>query len=186
MRVQLLAVTGALVVAGAVVAMGAQGTGTKGQSGRVERAGRADPATLKAELGLSAEQAAQLQKLRDDGRKQAIRQRADLSIARIELEEAMDAPTVDEKLVASRVKAVSDLEASALQARTNQRLAMRRLLTPEQLEKMKQMKRQGRVERVGERQGRRSGHQGSHGTRPPAGPGGPWSDTIEDQPEPER
>ena len=92
--------------------------------------GRPDPATIQAELGLSADQAAQLKKLRDDGRKQAIRQRADLAIARIELEEAMDAPSVDEKLVAARVKAVSDLQASSLKARTDQRLAMRRLLTP--------------------------------------------------------
>jgi Spy/CpxP family protein refolding chaperone len=183
MRVQLLAVTGALVVAGAVVAVGAQEPGAGGRPGRM---GRVDSAAFQAELGLSAEQAAQLEKLREDGRKLAIRRRADLAIARIELEEAMDAPSVDEKLVAARVKAVSDLEASSLEARTNQRLAMRRLLTPEQQEKMKQLKRHGRTERAAERQGRRWGQPGSHGTRPHAGPGGPWSDTIEDQPEPER
>jgi Spy/CpxP family protein refolding chaperone len=186
MRVRLLAVTGVLVMAGAVVAIGEQATGTARTPARAERAGRPDRAMLKAELGLSAEQETQLKKLRDDGRKQAIRQRADLAIARIELEEAMDAPSVDEKLVASRVKAVSDLEASALQARTNQRLAMRRLLTPEQQEKMRQMKRAGRMERAGKRQDRRQGHPGSRGPRPPAGPGGPWADPIENQPEPER
>jgi Spy/CpxP family protein refolding chaperone len=182
MRVKLLAVTGALVVAGAVAAAGAQEPGAARREGRM---GRPDPAALQAELGLSPDQAAQLKKLRDDGRKQAIRLRADLAIARIELEEAMDAPSVDEKLVAARVKAVSDLEASSLQARTNQRLAMRRLLTPEQQEKMKQLVRQGRVERAGARQGRRSGRQGSSGSRPPAGPGGPWSGGSEDHPEPE-
>ena len=140
MRVQLLAVTGALVVAGAVAAVGAQEPGPARREGRM---GRPDAATIQAELGLSADQAAQLKKLRNDGRKQAIRQRADLAIARIELEEAMDAPSVDEKLVAARVKAVSDLEASSLKARTDQRLAMRRLLTPEQQEKMKQLMRAG-------------------------------------------
>jgi Spy/CpxP family protein refolding chaperone len=185
MRVRLWAVTGALVVAGAVAAVGAQ---EPAPGRRGERMGRLDSATLQADLGLSAEQAAQLTKLRDEGRKQAIRQRADLAIARIELEEAMDAPTVDEKVVAARVKAVSDLSASALQARTNHRLAMRRLLTPEQQEKMKQLMRQGRTERAGARPGRRSGRPGWHGPRPPAGPGGPWSDAIEDPagPEPER
>jgi Spy/CpxP family protein refolding chaperone len=182
MRVQLLAVTGALVVAGAVAAVGAQDAGTGRREGRM---GRHDPAALQAELGLSAEQAAQLKKLRDDGRKQAIRQRADLAIARIDLEEAMDAPTVDEKLVAARVKAVSDLEASSLLARTNHRLAMRRVLTPEQQEKMKQLMRQGRMERAGERQERRLGRPGWQRPHAPAGPGGPGFGPDGDQPEPE-
>jgi Spy/CpxP family protein refolding chaperone len=184
MRVQLLAVTGALVVAGAVSMVVAQ---EEGPMRRAERARRPDPAAIQAELGLSADQAAQLKKLRDDGRKQAIRQHADLAIARIELQEAMDAPSVDDKLVAARVKAVSDLQAASLKARTDQRLAMRRLLTPEQQEKMKQLRRQGRMERAGARQQRRPGRPGSqgHGMRPHAGPGGPWSDAIEDQPEPE-
>ena len=182
MRVQLFAVTGALVVAGAVAAVGAQ---ERGAARRAERVGRPDPAAIQAELGLSADQAAQLKKLRDDGRKQAIRQRADLAIARIELQEAMDAPSVDDKLVAARVKAVSDLQAASLKARTDQRLAMRRLLTPEQHEKMKQLMRQGRTERAGARQQRRPGRPGSQGMRPPAGSGGPWSDDVEDLPEPE-
>jgi len=180
MRVQQLAVAGALVWAGAVVSVGAQEPGPGRREGWM---GRPDPATIQAELGLSADQAAQMKKLRDDGRKQAIRHRADLAIARIELEEAMDAPSVDEKLVAARVKAVADLEASSLKARTDQRLAMRRLLSPEQQEKMKQIMRQGRMERAGARQGRRPGRP--QALRPPAGPGGPWSDGIEDRPAPE-
>ena len=179
MRVQRLAVAGALMVAGAVGIVAAQ------ERGPERRQGRPDPAAIQAELGLSADQAAQLKKLRDAGRKQAIRQRADLAIARIELQEAMDAPSVDDKLVAARVKAVSDLQAASLQARTSQRLAMRRLLTPEQQERMKQLMRQGRVERAGARQQRRPGRPGWQGMRPPAGPGGPWSDEIDDLPAPE-
>jgi len=183
MRVQLFAVTGALVVAGAVAAVGAQ---ERGAARRAERVGRPDPAAIQAELGLSADQAAELKKLRDVGRKQAIRQRADLAIARIELEEAMDAPSVDDKVVAARLKAVTDLQASSLKARTDQRLAMRRLLTPEQQEKMKQLMRRGRVERAGARQERRQGRPGARGPRPESG--GPWSDETPDldSPEPER
>jgi Spy/CpxP family protein refolding chaperone len=179
MRVQLLAVAGALVVVGAVVAVTAQ------ERGPAWRPGRPDPAAIQAELGLNADQAAQLKKLWADGRKQAIRQRADLAIARIELEELMDAPSVDEKVVTARVKAISDLQASSLRARTDQRLAMRRLLSPEQQEKMKQLMRRGRMERAGARRGGRPGRPGSQGPRPPAGPGGPWSDEIEDPPTPE-
>jgi len=143
MRVQRLAVAGVLMVAGAVGIVAAQ------EMGPGRRQGRPDPAAIQAELGLTAEQATQLKKLWVDGRKQAIRQHADLAIARIELEELMDAPSVDEKAVAARVKATSDLQASSLKARTDQRLAMRRLLTPEQQEKMKQLMRQGRMERAG-------------------------------------
>jgi Spy/CpxP family protein refolding chaperone len=65
----------------------------------------------------------------------------------------MDAATVDEKAVAAKVKAISDLEGAALQARTSQQLAMRRLLTPEQQEKMKQLAPRGRGDR-GPRPGR--------------------------------
>jgi len=170
MRVQILAVAGALVVAGAVAVVTAQ------ERGPARRQGRPHLAAIQAELGLSAEQAAQLKKLRADGRKQAIRQRADLAIARIELEELMDASSVDEKAVAARVKAVSDLEASSLKARTDQRLAMRRLLSPEQQEKMKQLMRRGRMERVRARGERRPGRPGSPAPRPPAGPVGAWCD----------
>ena len=179
MRVQRLAVAGVLVVAGAV------GSWRRRKGAAERRQGRPDPAAIQAELGLSADQAAQLKKLRDDGRKQAIRQRADLAIARIELEEAMDAPSVDDKLVAARVKAVSDLQASSLKARTDQRLAMRRLLTPEQQEKMKQLMRQGRMERAGARQRRRPGRPGRRGCARPRDPAGPGPTTIDDQPEPE-
>ena len=182
MRVQLLAVTGALVVAGAVAVVGAQ---ERSPVRRAERVGRPDPAAIQAELGLSADQAAQLKKLRADGRKQAIRQRADLAIARIELEELMDAQSVDEKAVAAQVKAISDLEASSLKARTDQRLAMRRLLTPEQQEKMQQLRRQGHMERAGARRQRHQGRPGLQAPHPPAGAGGPWSHEVEDLPEPE-
>ncbi len=179
MRVQLLAMAGALVVAGAVAVVAAQ------ERGPARRPGRPDAAAIQAELGLSADQAAQLKKLWADGRKQAIRQRADLAIARIELEELMDASSVDEKAVAARVKAMSDLQASSLKARTDQRLAMRRLLSPEQQEKMKQLVRRGRMERAGAEGERRLGRPGPRGRRPPAGPGGPWPDEIEDLPAPE-
>ena len=78
MRVQRLAVAGVLMVAGAVGVVAAQ------ERGPERRQGRPDPAAIQAELGLSPGQAAQLKKLREDGRKQAIRQRADLAIARID------------------------------------------------------------------------------------------------------
>jgi Spy/CpxP family protein refolding chaperone len=178
MRMKVLVVAGVLVAAGAVAAMSAP------ERRPARRQGGPAPAVIQAELGLSAEQAAQVAKLRADGRKQAIRQRADLAIARIELQELMDAPSVDEKAVAAQVKAISDLQAASLKARTDQRLAMRRLLSPEQQEKMKQLMRQGRKERSGARRERRLGRPGAQAPRPRAGSGGPWFEEIEDPPPP--
>ena len=171
MRVRLLALVGVLAVAGTVVAAAAQE--------RPRRQGRPDAVALEKELGLSADQAAQLKKLRAEGRKQTIRHRADMAIARLELQELMDAATVDEKAISAKVKAISDLQAAALQARTNQRLAMRRLLTPEQQEKMKQRApRGGRALRAG-RAGRRGPGMALRGPR------GPWWDAGDELPSPE-
>jgi len=141
MGVKWIAAVGALAVAGSALAVGAQ------EMRERQRAERADPAALKAELGLSDEQATQLRKMWVDGRKQAIRQRADLQIARLELRELTEAPVVDQKAVDAKVKTIGDLHAAQLKARTDQRLAMRRLLSPEQQEKMKQLARERRLQR---------------------------------------
>ena len=152
---------------------------------RAGREGRPDFATLQAELGLTAEQAAQMQKARADGRKQAIRQRADLAIARLELEELMGAPVVDQKAIDAKVAAISGLEAAGLKARTDQRLALRKMLSPEQQEKMKQLMRENRGPR-GPRPARsgREGRPGSPG-QPPPGQGGPWAGEADELPSPE-
>jgi hypothetical protein len=87
-----------------------------------------------------------------------------MAIARIELEEALDARTLDEKAVAAKQKALADLQVSALEARTNHRLALRRLLSPEQQEKMRQLMRRRFADR-GQRGGR-----AWRGQRPGRGP----------------
>jgi Spy/CpxP family protein refolding chaperone len=178
MRVLVLTAVGALAVAGTVVVAVAQE--------RPRGEGRPDRAAIQAELSLSADQAAQLRKLRIEGRKQAIRQHADLAIARLELAELMDAPTVDEKAVAAKVKAISDLQAAALKARTDERLAMRRLLSPEQQEKMKQLMQRNRWER-GPRpvRGWRHLQPATGEAPPPPGHGGPRSDGDDAPPVPE-
>ncbi len=164
MRIRVSTVLGALAAAGLVVAATAQE--------RPQREARPSRAGLEAELGLSADQATQMRNLRAEGRKQAIRHRADLAIARLELEELMDAPTVDEKAVAAKVKAVSDLQAAALKARVDERLEMRRLLSPEQQENLKRLAPRGRRGQ-GARAGRawRNRHPGAEG--PPDTPPAP-------------
>ena len=76
-----LAVAGAALVATAQPGAG-RGRGRHGEG--------PNPAVLKQELGLSDEQSAQLQKLWQEERKQAIRRRADMEIARMELEQALE------------------------------------------------------------------------------------------------
>ncbi len=185
MRMRMWVAAGVVVMAGTVLAVAQE-------RGPARAAGRPDLATIQADLGLSAEQAAQLKKMKTDGRKQAIRQRADLAIARIELEELMDAPVVDQKAIDAKVKAISDLQAAELKARTDQQMALKRILTPEQQEKMKQLRQTRRAERRGARparawRGRGPQGQGTLGAPPPPpGPGGPWDDEDADPPSPER
>ena len=176
MRMEALAGLGILVMGGTVLVATAQE-----RPRRAGREGRPDLATLQAELGLTAEQAAQMQKARADGRKQAIRQRADLAIARLELEELMSAPVVDQKAIDAKLAAISSLEAAGLKARTDQRLALRKLLSPEQQEKMKQLMREREPRPA---RGGRDGRPGRPGP-PPPGPGGPSADESDELPSPE-
>ena len=171
MRKGLLAGLGIVAIGAATVVAGAQAV----PAGREGRGGGPGPARMQRELGLSDAQATELRRLRSDERKEAIRRRADTQIARMELEEALDAPTLDEKRVTLKAKALSDLQAAALQARVDRRLAMRKLLTPEQQEKLRQLGHEGRgARRVGRARGR--GRAGA----PPAGGPGPGGGGLDD------
>ncbi len=162
-----------LAVAGATVVM-AQAGHDRGMGRHGEGP---DPAVLKQELGLSDEQAAQLQKLQQEERKQAIRRRADAQVARIELEQALEAATIDEKLVAAKVQALTQLHAAGLKARVDQRLAIAKLLTPEQREKMKQLKQEHR----GRDRGRERGRRGRLGAGPAGRPVTPTGPAVLEQ-----
>jgi Spy/CpxP family protein refolding chaperone len=119
---------------------------------------------MQAELGLSDDQVAQIQKMKSDGRAQAIQQRANLSIAQGELQDLLRAPAVDEKAVGAKVKQVTDLQAAATQARVAQRLALRKVLTPDQLAKLDALPH-------GAGGGRHRGRRGQHEGDPDAQPG---------------
>jgi Spy/CpxP family protein refolding chaperone len=113
------------------------------------RARRPDRAAIQAEVGLSDEQVAQIRKIHLQERKAAIRRNAELRVARLELQELMDAATLDEAAIAARVKTLGELSASAFKARSESRLAIRRLVTAEQYQKMQQHRRQAvRVRRA--------------------------------------
>jgi Spy/CpxP family protein refolding chaperone len=114
----------------AIAVLGLGGTLALAEDGRPVRARRG----LVRELNLSEQQSGELARLRSAGRKDAIRRRADVAIARQELRELLTAPQLDEKAVSAQVKKLSALQAERTQARAEGLLAMRRILTPEQLE----------------------------------------------------
>jgi len=134
MRVKIFRAAGVAVAAAAL-------TGAVLSAEEPRRPRRAGLDALQAEIGLSEEQVAGIQRIRIEERKDAIRRNAHMRVARMELEQLLDATTPDESAIAAKVKAISGLQAEALKARTESRLAIRRLVTPEQYQKMKQTRR---------------------------------------------
>ena len=132
--------------------MAAQDAGTPPRTGRE---------AFRAELGLSDEQVAAIRELRTQQRKDEGQRRADARAARLGLEQALSAEPVDEAAVAARVKTLADVEAASARARAENRLALRRLMSAEQYQKLAQSR--SRV--FGARSHR--GRHGRHGQRPP-------------------
>lgn len=177
MKKQVLAVVGVLAVAGLAFAQAPpqEQKRRQGPAGGPQAMGMPGPAHMAEALGLTEQQKAQIEKLRVDQRRAAIKRRADRQLAQLDLRELLNAQTVDEKAVGLRIKELSDLHAAELKARVDHQLAMKKILTPEQQEKMKQM----RANRPG--RGAGMGRGMMRGPRPgrPA-PGGPIGDEPED------
>ena len=133
------------------------------------------PQGLKARLGLTEDQQTHIRDLRRAHQREAIRRRADLRIAHMDLEGLLGANTVDRKAVDAKIKEISDLEQAGLRSKVDMALAIRDVLTPEQRAKWKEL-REERGERAG-RRGPRMHRQGRPG--PPDGPGGPGPDAQE-------
>ena len=95
---------------------------------------------MQERLGLTEAQVGQLEKLRDEARRAAIQRRADEQLARLDLEALMKAETLDEKAIAAQVKKLTDLHGAALKARVDGRLALKKILTPEQQQQLKALR----------------------------------------------
>jgi Spy/CpxP family protein refolding chaperone len=127
-----------------------------------------DPARLQEQLGIDAEQAEQLQQIKRDQQKAHVRLRADMEIARMELEELLAADAVNEAAVAAKVDEVAKLQTAALQARIDGRLAVRKILSAEQARKLERLRHGRRASRAERRQDQRDRRRGGR-----RGPGGP-------------
>jgi Spy/CpxP family protein refolding chaperone len=137
MKKQILLALGVAVSTGLAFAA----TQDPGSAGRPPRPRRPmDPTTLRQELGLSEQQVGELQKLRLDARKSAIRRHADTRLARLNLREALQSTSVDEKAVGARTRELSELQAANVRARVDARLALRKILSAEQQQKLKELR----------------------------------------------
>jgi Spy/CpxP family protein refolding chaperone len=157
--------------AAALLALGGAGLVADEQRDEQRETRRARREAARAEIGLTDEQVSEIRRIHGEARKAAIKRSADLRVARMELDELMAAPTLDESKIAARVRAIADLQAAALKERTDSKLAVRKLVTPEQFQKMQQLRRH----RFGQRRvrpARRSPH------RAPEGGGGPGGDQL--------
>jgi Spy/CpxP family protein refolding chaperone len=133
-RKDVLAFSAVLILTGSAALASAQ------QPGPMVRGGVPPFARIKEAIGLSDAQLDQLARLVSDQRKLMIRTRADMQVKQLELQDLMLATTLDETSVAAKAKEVSDLEASTLKARVSAHLALRKVLTPEQVQKLRTLR----------------------------------------------
>lgn len=129
---------------------------------------------LKAELGLTDVQQADLRKAREAGQKDRVLKQAAARVARMELKSLLRADKVDEKAVAAKLAEVQAAQGALLRIRVDQALAMKRILTPEQQQKLQSIRgdrghRRGRAALRGRMN--RGGHPGAMGHGRGAGAG---------------
>lgn len=141
-------------ITGAVLTLGLATAAWAGAPG-----GRGRGEGLKERLGLTAEQEAQWREQRDARREAARQQREEHRKLRDDLRAALGADPVDEGKVRAIGRRLGELEAARAQARVEDGLALSKLLTPEQRDKLAQIheQRRERRERMRERRQQRRG-----------------------------
>ena len=115
---------------------------------------------MRDDLGLTDAQVKQMRDIQYDFTKTGIGLRADLKEARLALQHQLTQPNVDKKEIDKLVDQVAQAQKMLLKHRIDRRMAMKDVLTPEQLEKFQQM--HGGMmmgERMGKRMGERMGHR---------------------------
>jgi Spy/CpxP family protein refolding chaperone len=100
---------------------------------------RSEGKTPFEQLGLSDEQKAQIQQLLLDTRKKNIDVEAKQKLARIELHELMNADSPDQGKINTKIGELSKLHETLMRNRIESKLAIQKILTPEQRKKAKQM-----------------------------------------------
>lgn len=128
-------------------------------------------------LGLSDEQVQRLQETAIEHQKQAIQRNSQVKVLELELRQLWKADTPDEAKILAKVKELAKVRQEQMVARTEHRLAMHKVLTPEQRQQVRKgiargiaQRRFGQAGVRGPRQQGRSPRQPARG-RAPAGQG---------------
>lgn len=133
-----------------------QGMGPAGQMGSMGQMGpKQVRRNLKAELGLTEVQQADIRKAMEAAHRDRLRKSTDLKIANLDLKSLLRAEKVDEKAVAAKLAEAQAAQAALLKLRVDTALAMKRVLTPEQQKKLAEMRAEPGHRRLGQRMMRR-------------------------------
>jgi len=97
-----------------------------------------DPA-VRQQLGITAEQVGKIRQQESDFRKTEIRNRADLQVKRIDLQDLLAADKPDRAAIDSKLQEISAAQLALEKAAVDQRLNMRDAITPAQREKLRQL-----------------------------------------------
>ena len=135
-----------------------QGSGQPPQAGRMGPMGQMGPMApmkqrrdIKAELGLTDVQQADIRKAMETAQRDRLRKSTDLKIANLDLKSLLRAEKVDEKAIAAKLAEAQAAQGALLKLRVDRALAMKRVLTPEQQKKLAEIRsEQGRA-RMGQR-----------------------------------
>ena len=147
-------------IAGLILALGVSAVHARGHRGRQHHF--AGPRFEK--LDLTQEQKAQLKTLRSENAKKMVQIKADMEMAHIELRELMDQKDPNQRQVDKAVEKVNAAMSKMTERRVRQKLALNKILTEEQFQKLEEMPRGRRGQ---EPRGRRG-----HGPRMGRGMGG--------------
>lgn len=130
-----------------------------GQMGQMGAMGHMGPMKarrdIKAELGLTEVQQADIRKARENARRERLRKTTDLKIANLDLKSLLRAEKVDEKAVAAKLAEAQAAQGALLKLRVDTALAMKRILTPEQQKKLQEIRGENGGNRMGRRMMRR-------------------------------
>ena len=99
---------------------------------------------IKAELGLTDVQQADIRKAMETAHRDRLRKSTDLKIANLDLRSLLRAEKVDEKAVAAKLAEAQAAQGALLKLRIDRALAMKRVLTPEQQKKLMELRSENR------------------------------------------
>jgi Spy/CpxP family protein refolding chaperone len=126
----------ALVLAGGT-AMG-QPSSNRPMMGRGSQGEMGGHMAMMQKLNLTDEQQAQIRKLHVDFQKKEIQNEAKIRLARLDLSQMMLLDKPDRAAIEKTIREIGSIQTDTKLARVDQMLAVRNLLTPEQLKTMKQ------------------------------------------------